>query len=138
MTGPLAARPSFDYVMQAATGMEMTQGGGSRPVPVDFTANDYGTGLLLGAGIVLALLGRSRGADVTTVDASLALTATLFQSEEVALLAAHGSVPDLVGDRRPLGGTASVSSQGRVGDGVLCDGRSAGGARAGARTCPVR
>jgi crotonobetainyl-CoA:carnitine CoA-transferase CaiB-like acyl-CoA transferase len=44
--GPLATRPSFDYVIQAATGMEMTQGGGRRPVPVNFTANDYGTGLL--------------------------------------------------------------------------------------------
>jgi formyl-CoA transferase len=104
VAGPLASRPSFDYVIQAATGMEMTQGGGSRPVPVNFTANDYGTGLLLAAGIVLALLGRSRGAAVTTVDASLALTATLFQSEEVALLAAHGSVPDLVGEGDGLEG----------------------------------
>ncbi len=97
VTGPLAARPSFDYVVQAATGMEMTQGGGARPVPVNFTANDYGTGLLLAAGIVLALLGRARGAAVTGVDASLALMATLFQSEDVAALAAAGSVPDLVG-----------------------------------------
>jgi crotonobetainyl-CoA:carnitine CoA-transferase CaiB-like acyl-CoA transferase len=95
--GPLATRPCFDYVVQAATGMEMTQGGGSRPVPVNFTANDYGTGLLLAAGIVLALLGRARGAAVTTVEASLALTATLFQSEDVASLAVRGSVPDLVG-----------------------------------------
>ena len=50
VAGPLAGRPSFDYVVQAATGMEMTQGGGVQPVPVNFTANDYGTGLLLGAG----------------------------------------------------------------------------------------
>ena len=85
--GPLAGRPSFDYVVQAATGMEMTQGGGRRPVPVNFTANDYGTGLLLGAGVVLALLGRARGVAVTGVEASLALTATLFQSEDVAALA---------------------------------------------------
>ncbi len=98
LAGPLATRPSFDYVMQAATGMEMTQGGGRRPVPVNFTANDYGTGLLLGAGVVLALLGRARGAAVTTVDASLALTATLYQSEDVAALAATGALPDRVGE----------------------------------------
>ena len=102
VAGPLAGRPSFDYVVQAATGMEMTQGGGVRPVPVNFTANDYGTGLLLGAGIVLALLGRARGVAVTGVDASLALTATLFQSEDVAALATGdgeeaGVVPDRVG-----------------------------------------
>jgi crotonobetainyl-CoA:carnitine CoA-transferase CaiB-like acyl-CoA transferase len=101
VAGPLAGRPSFDYVVQAATGMEMTQGGGVRPVPVNFTANDYGTGLLLGAGVVLALLGRVRGAAVTGVDASLALTATVFQSEDVAALAVAGTgvgaVPDQVG-----------------------------------------
>ena len=97
VTGPLASRPSFDYVIQAATGMEMTQGGGVRPVPVNFTANDYGTGLLLGAGIVLALLGRARGIAVTGVEASLALTATVFQSEDVAALAVDGAVPDRVG-----------------------------------------
>ena len=59
-------------------------------MPVNFTANDYGTGLLLAAGIVLALLGRARGVAVTTVEASLALTATLFQSEDVAALAVGG------------------------------------------------
>jgi crotonobetainyl-CoA:carnitine CoA-transferase CaiB-like acyl-CoA transferase len=75
----------------------MTQGGGARPVPVNFTANDYGTGLLLGAGIVLALLGRTLGVAVTGVEASLALTATVFQSEDVAALAIGGVVPDRVG-----------------------------------------
>ena len=97
-TGPLASRPSFDYVVQAATGMEMTQGGGARPVPVNFTANDYGTGLVLAAGIVLALVGRVMGAAVTTVEASLALTSTLYQSEDVAALAVGGAVPDRVGE----------------------------------------
>jgi crotonobetainyl-CoA:carnitine CoA-transferase CaiB-like acyl-CoA transferase len=105
VAGPLAPRPSFDYVVQAATGMEMTQGGGRRPQPVNFTANDYGTGLQLAAGIVLALLGRARGAPVRTVDASLAATATVFQSEDVAELALGGSVPDLVGEE--LGGPSS-------------------------------
>ena len=90
VAGPLAARPSFDYVVQAATGMEMAQGGGARAVPVNFTANDYGTGLLLAAGIALALLGRARGVAVTTVEASLALMATVFQSEDVASLGFAG------------------------------------------------
>ncbi len=56
LCGPLASRPSFDYVVQAATGMVMTQGGG-RPQTMNFTANDYCTGLHLAAGVVLALLG---------------------------------------------------------------------------------
>jgi crotonobetainyl-CoA:carnitine CoA-transferase CaiB-like acyl-CoA transferase len=87
--GPLASRPSFDYVVQAATGMIMTNGGG-RPLPVNFTANDYCTGLHLAVGIVLGLLGRARGHAVTTVEASLMVTATVFQAEQVAELAASG------------------------------------------------
>jgi crotonobetainyl-CoA:carnitine CoA-transferase CaiB-like acyl-CoA transferase len=116
-TGPLASRPSFDYVIQAATGMEMTQGGGARPVPVNFTANDYGTGLLLAAGIVLALLGRGMGAAVTTVEASLALTSTLYQSEDVAALAVGGVVPDRVGEG--LGGPSAGCHVYRAKDGWM-------------------
>jgi len=96
LEGPLASRPSFDYVVQAATGMEMTQGGG-HPQPVNFTANDYGTGLHLAAGIVLALLVRARGTVVRTVEASLMMTATVFQSEHIAQLAMRGRRDDDVG-----------------------------------------
>ena len=133
VAGPLASRPCFDYVVQAATGMEMTQGGGVRPVPVNFTANDYGTGLLLGAGIVLALLGRARGVAVTGVDASLALTATVFQSEDVAALATAGfcSRSGRGGPARCVDVASPVSRQGRVGDGVLRDGRPPEGVAAG-------
>ncbi len=95
--GPMASRPSFDYVVQAATGMEMTQGGGHAQ-PVNFTANDYGTGLHMAAGIVLALLVRLRGTLVSTVEASLMTTATVFQSEHIAQLAMHGERPNDVGD----------------------------------------
>ena len=94
--GPLASRPSFDYVVQAATGMVMTQGGG-RPQPTNFTANDYCTGVHLAAGVVLALLARARGTVVTSVEASLMMTATVFQSEHVAEIAAHGRREDAVG-----------------------------------------
>ena len=96
--GPLAGRPSFDYVVQAATGMEMTQGGSAGPRPGNVGVTDYGTGLLLAAGVGCALLGRARGKAVTTVEASLAMTATVFQSEDVATLGSGGAlVPDLVG-----------------------------------------
>ena len=98
LTGPLASRPAFDYVVQAATGMEMSQGGGRRPQPVNFTANDYGTGLHLATGIVMALLGRARGAAVESVEASLMMTATVFQSEAVAALAADRSSENPVGE----------------------------------------
>ena len=96
LVGPLAQRPSFDYVVQAATGMEMTQGGGS-PQPANVTANDYGTGLHLGAGVVLGLLGRARGVQVASVDASLMMTATVFQAEDVAQLAVYGRRHDVMG-----------------------------------------
>ncbi|HUC06362.1 MAG TPA: CoA transferase [Acidimicrobiales bacterium] len=118
--GPLAGRPTFDYVVQAATGMEMTQGGGTHPRPVNFTANDYGTGLHLAAGIVVALLGRARGGGGSVVESSLMMTATVFQSEQVAQLGARGSVPDQVGEGC-TGPSASCRLY-RTGDGwlVLC------------------
>ena len=77
--------------------MVMTQGGG-RPQTMNFTANDYCTGLHLAAGVVLALLARTRGVPVTSVEGSLMLTATVFQSEHVAELAVHGRRSDAVGD----------------------------------------
>jgi crotonobetainyl-CoA:carnitine CoA-transferase CaiB-like acyl-CoA transferase len=83
LAGPLASRPAFDYTVAAATGMELLDGN-MTPQPVNFTANDYGTGLQLAAGTVLALLGRARGHAVTTVEASLMMTATVWQSEQAA------------------------------------------------------
>ena len=50
---------------------------------------------------MLALLGRARGVAVTGVDASLALTATVFQSEDVAALAV--TVPCPIGWERTCG-----------------------------------
>jgi crotonobetainyl-CoA:carnitine CoA-transferase CaiB-like acyl-CoA transferase len=96
MHGPLASRPAFDFVLQAATGMEMTQGAG-QPQPVNFTATDYGTGLHLAVGVVLALLARARGERITSVEASLMMTATVFQAEHVAEIAFDGQVGDSVG-----------------------------------------
>ena len=78
--------------------MEMTQGGNAGPRPGNVVVNDYGTGLLLAAGVVCALLGRARGVAVTTVEASLAMTASLYQAGDIATLAVHGTLGDRVGD----------------------------------------
>src|SRR5439155_14089328 len=83
------SRPAFDFVLQAATGMEMTQGAGT-PQPVNFTTLDYGTGLHLAVGAVLALLARARGQRIGAVDASLMMTATVFQAEHIAQIALEG------------------------------------------------
>ncbi len=48
--GPLAARPSFDYVVQAATGMEMTQGGGRDRCPSTSPPTTTGRGCCWGRG----------------------------------------------------------------------------------------
>ena len=119
LEGPLASRPSFDFVVQAATGMITAQGGG-RPQPMNFTANDYCTGLHLAAGVVLALLARARGTAVTSVDTSLMASATLFQSEMVAALAIDGTTGDVVGS--DLRGPAPGRRLYRAADGwiVVC------------------
>ncbi len=129
LCGPLASRPSFDYVVQAATGMEMTQGGG-RPQPTNFTANDYCTGIHLAAGAVLALLARARGTAVTSVEASLMMTATVFQSEQVAEIARDGSRKDAVGAelRGPTPGCRLY--QAKDGWVVVCRGDCRAGSRA--------
>ena len=104
VTGPLAARPSFRLRGAGGDRDGDDPGRRRRPVPVNFTANDYGTGLLLAAGIVLALLGRARGrggdegGGVAGADGDRCI-----QSEDVAALAVRrvrcrtGSVSGLGG-----------------------------------------
>ena len=70
--------------------MEMTQGGG-QPRPMNFTANDYCTGIHLAAGCGARAARTRRGAGVTSAEGSLMMTATVFQSEHVAQLACHRS-----------------------------------------------
>ena len=80
--GPWAMRPGFDQNAQAATGMQLRNGGeDGEPGPPPYTFNDYGTGIMAAYGVILALLERERTGRGQKVDTSLAYTASTFSSE---------------------------------------------------------
>ena len=79
--GPWAMRPGFDQNAQAATGMQLRNGGeDGDPGPPPYTFNDYGTGIMAAYGVVLALLERERTGRGQKIDTSLAYTASTFSS----------------------------------------------------------
>ena len=79
--GPWSTRPGFDQNAQAATGMQLRNGGSGEPGPPPYTFNDYGTGIMAAYGVMLALLERERTGVGQQVSSSLALTASTFSSE---------------------------------------------------------
>ena len=78
--GPWSMRPGFDQNAQAATGMQLRNGGSGEPAPPPYTFNDYGTGIMAAYGVMLALLERERTGVGQQVSTSLALTASTFSS----------------------------------------------------------
>ena len=78
--GPWASRPGFDQNAQAATGMQLRNGGDGRPAPPPYTFNDYGTGLMAAYGVIMALLARERTGEGQKIDTALAYTASTFSS----------------------------------------------------------
>lgn len=78
--GAWASRPGFDQNAQAATGMQVRNGGDGQPAPPPYTFNDYGTGLMAAYGVIMALLERERTGKGQKVDTALAYTASTFSS----------------------------------------------------------
>ena len=101
--GPWAMRPGFDQNAQAATGMQLRNGGeDGQPGPPPYTFNDYGTGIMAAYGVILALLERERTGRGQKIDTSLAYTASTlssaymidyegFEPDEISGPAAKGS-----------------------------------------------
>ena len=79
--GPWSMRPGFDQNAQAATGMQLRNGGGGEPGAPPYTFNDYGTGIMAAYGVMLALLERERTGVGQQVSTSLAFTASTFSSQ---------------------------------------------------------
>ncbi len=102
-TGPLAAEPGYDALMQAAGGLISITGEEGRPgVRVGSSLIDMGTGMWSALGIVAALLDRERTGEGATVDTSLYETALAYVGYHLIGHLADGTVPAGQGTRFPM------------------------------------
>ena len=101
-TGPDAAKPAYDMVVQARGGvMSITGEAGGPPVRVGASIGDIVAGMFLAQGVLAALYQREKtgmGAmiDVAMLDAQLAI-----QEHSVAITTATGTPPGRTGARHP-------------------------------------
>ena len=101
-TGPDAAKPAYDMVVQARGGvMSITGEEGGPPVRVGASIGDIVAGMFLAQGVLAALYDREKtgaGAkiDVAMLDAQLAI-----QEHSIALTTATGHAPGRTGARHP-------------------------------------
>ncbi|MFC6010556.1 CoA transferase [Nocardia lasii] len=86
-SGPWGARRGFDSIVQAASGISLVEGTADRPGALPAQALDHGSGYLLTAGVMDALLARAEDGIGRSVRVSLARTASW-------LLAAPDRTPD--------------------------------------------
>lgn len=73
--GPWAGRRGFDSLVQAASGIAVTEGDGSRPGALPAQALDHGTGYLLAAGVLRALTDQYDEGGSRLVETALTQTA---------------------------------------------------------------
>ncbi len=79
--GEWANRPGYEQNAQAATGVQVRNGGrGAKPIHSPYTFNDYGTGMMGAYAVMLALLHRRRTGKGQFVHTSLAQTGSTFSS----------------------------------------------------------
>ena len=80
-SGPFAARRGFDSIVQAATGIGMIEGDGTKPGALPAQALDHSAGYLLAAGITSALRRRIDDGGSWLVETSLARIAGQLLAE---------------------------------------------------------
>lgn len=101
-TGPLAASPGYDLMMQAAAGiMSITGEPDGMPMKVGVAITDVITGLYAAASVLAGLVGRERGAQAASFDLALAdcTLASLVNVAQATLLT--GERPTRWGNAHP-------------------------------------
>lgn len=97
-TGPWAARPGFDLIAQALTGiMSVTGHPGGAPVKSSVPIADLGAGLFAAYAILSAVIGRENGGAGQYIDASLFESALGLSIWEVSEYWGTGKVPAPIG-----------------------------------------
>jgi len=101
--GPLADRPGYDPLMQAASGMMSVTGEpGGPPVRSGVSLIDFATGQWAAIGILAALLEREQTGRGRTIDTSLYETSLALLASQLASYAATGDAPGRHGSAFPL------------------------------------
>jgi crotonobetainyl-CoA:carnitine CoA-transferase CaiB-like acyl-CoA transferase len=101
--GPLADRPGYDPLMQAASGlMSVTGEADGPPVRAGVSLIDFATGQWAAIGILAALLEREQTGAGRTIDTSLYESALVLLSSQLAGYAATGESPARHGSAFPL------------------------------------
>ncbi|ODT87991.1 CoA transferase [Phenylobacterium sp. SCN 70-31] len=103
-SGPRAALPGFDPLLQAEGGMMAGQGGAGDPVLYTIAVNDVATAATVAGAVIAALNARERTGEGQEVLTSLMAQSLLFQSGEVT--AYDGRPPNVEGDVDCIGVSA--------------------------------
>jgi CoA:oxalate CoA-transferase len=101
-TGPYAARPAYDVIVQAMGGiMSLTGQPGAPPTRVGTSTGDITAGLFTALGIQAALFERTRSGRGRHVDVSMLDCQVATLENAIARYQASGEVPGPLGSRHP-------------------------------------
>lgn len=101
-TGPLAARPAYDLIVQAMGGlMSVTGEPGGPPVRVGTSLGDIAAGLFTAIGIEAALIERARTGRGQMVDVAMLDCQIAILENAIARLQVTGADPGPLGTRHP-------------------------------------
>jgi CoA:oxalate CoA-transferase len=101
-SGPLAARPAYDMVVQAMGGvMSITGQPGGPPTRVGTSIGDVTAGLFTAIGISSALFERERTGEAAKIDVAMLDCQVAILENAIARYAATGEVPGPLGARHP-------------------------------------
>jgi CoA:oxalate CoA-transferase len=116
-TGPDAAKPAYDMVVQARGGvMSITGEEGGPPVRVGASIGDIVAGMYLAQGVLAALYDREKTGLGAKVDVAMLDSQLAIQEHSIALTTATGHAPGRTGARHP---TITPFSTYRAADGFF-------------------